>query len=68
MSDNWYVLVKISERQDVSGQTELEQYAQDVADSVHPEGCFVSTHLVALDGTGRYVRPRWAQDHIVETG
>lgn len=79
MPDEWYVVVKISERSDVAGQTDLEQYAQDVADSVRLQTLenlpsFVSTHVAVLydkvvnsvkPGIVTYVRPSWAKDHVV---
>lgn len=61
----WFVLVKIRDTEDM-GQTALEDFAQDVADSVYPEDGFESTHVVMFNGYGNYVRPRWAKDHEVQ--
>jgi hypothetical protein len=62
---DWFVVVKIKDTEDM-GQTALEHYAQDVADSIYPEDGFESAHVVMDDGFGRYIRPRWATDHEVQ--
>lgn len=61
----WYVLVKLKDVPEHVGQTELEYYAQDAADSLHPSDQFESAHLVMLNSVGQYVRPHWAKYHDV---
>lgn len=61
---DWYVLVKINDTHNM-GQTALEDFAQDVADSVHPTDWFANAHVVMDNGFGAFVRPRWAKDHEV---